>query len=112
MNVYRTATKDEDATFRARNNTFSKANPIIESIAYVNLLDETQYMKYVDYITSLDIQDEIESQLKILDFLSEQLRYRLRIKSDDAIDVREHVKVLRPIFDSIQKENEDTTGDF
>ena len=108
MATYTRLVKDEEATYVARNANFIKNNPILESLAFVNLNDETQYWKYTDYITMLEKDDNIEAHIKMLDFLSEQLRYRLRIKSNNAIECRENVKILMPIFQQIHKENQDS----
>ena len=99
MTSYISAVKEEDATFHARNVEFYKKNPLFNNISFTN--DDGTVVNYVDYLGDLDNEDDIKNNMKVLSFLNEQLLYRLRIKSDAAIEVRETMKLLKPHIDSI-----------
>ena len=107
---YSTAVKEEEKMFNARNAAFIRDNPLLDSLAIVNPADENEYWKYTDWLTSLDKEDDIKVNIKILEFLSQQLRYRLRTKSKEATEMREAVKLLKPIFKQIEQHEQDSTS--
>jgi hypothetical protein len=104
MRTYIGAIKKEDATYHARNADFYKKNTLFNNLTFT--ADDGSYTNYIDYLASLDNEDDIKSHMKVLSFLNDQLVYRLRIKSDAAIDVRETMKLIKPHFDDIMKDND------
>ena len=99
--TYITAVKEEEKIFNARNVVFCKDNPLTETLAVVNPADENQYWKYTEWIAMLDKEDDINNNIKMLDFLSDQLRFRLRVKSKEAHDLRDDLKKLKTVFKDI-----------
>lgn len=101
MVSYITAVKEEEKIYNARNVLFCKDNPLTETLAVVNPTDENQYWRYTEWIALLDKEEDINNNIKMLDFLSEQLRFRLRIKSKEANELRDDIKKLKTVFKDI-----------
>ena len=101
MRSYINAVKKEDKTFHANNAEFYKKNPLFNNLTFT--MDDGTVSNYVDYISELDKEDDIKAHMKVLAFLNDQLLYRLRIKSDAAIEVRETMKLIQPHFDNIMR---------
>ena len=109
--MYVSYVKDEEKMFNARNIAFSKENPLLESICVINPANDNEYWNYATFIEGLD-EEGINSHIQMHDFLSQQLRLRLRTKSKAAIDVRESVKMLKGIFKEVIEENKDNESSF
>jgi len=106
LNQYASSVKEEERMFLARTTTFTKEYPLLESLCIVNPIDEQEYWGYAGgYIAGLDKEDDIKDHIRMLDFLSNQLRLRLRTKSKTAIAVREDVKTLKTMFKQIVDES-------
>ena len=104
MRSYIGAIKKEDANYHANNAEFYKKNPLFNNLTFT--ADDGSYNNYIDHLAALDNEDDIKSHMKVLSFLNDQLAYRLRIKSDAAIEVRETMKMIKPHFDIIMKDND------
>ena len=102
MRTYIGSLKKEDANYQARNAEFYKKNPLFNNLTFTG--DDGSYTNYIDYLAALENEDDIKLHMKVLKFLNDQLAYRLRIKSDAAIDARETMKMIKPHFDDIMKD--------
>ena len=106
INMYVSAVKEDERMFNARNISFTKEYPLLDSLCIVNPDNEQEYWGYAGgYIAGLDKEDDIKDHIRMLDFLSNQLRLRLRTKSKTAIAVREDVKTLKTMFKQIVDES-------
>ena len=107
LNMYVSTVKQEEKMFNARNTAFIKENPLLQSLCVVNPTNENEYWNYATFIEGLD-EEGINAQIKMHDFLSQQLRLRLRTKSKAAVDVRESVKTLKGLFKEVVELNRET----
>ena len=105
LNQYASSVKEEERMFLARTTTFTKEYPLLESLCIVNPIDEQEYWGYVGRMEGLDKEEDINDHIRMHDFLSRQLRLRLRTKSKTAIAVREDVKTLKTMFKQIVDES-------
>ena len=106
INMYASAVKEDERMFNARNISFNKEYPLLNSLCIINPDNEQEYWGYAGgYIGALDKEDEIKDHIRMLDFLSQQLRLRLRTKSKAASVVREDVKTLKAMFKQIVDES-------
>ena len=106
--VYASTVKEEERKFNALNVAFSKENSVFPTLCIVNPLNEHEYWGYAGVMESFDNEDEIISHIKMHDFISQQLRNRLRTKSKAAIAVREDVKALKVIFKDVIEQTKDS----
>ena len=112
INMYVSAVKEDERMFNARNISFTNEYPLLDSLCIVNPDNEQEYWGYAGgYIAGLDKEDDIKDHIRMLDFLSNQLRLRLRTKSKTAIAVREDVKTLKTMFKQIVDESRIAAGD-
>ena len=111
LNMYASAVKEEERMFNARNISFTKEYPLLNALCIVNPDNEQEYWGYAGgFIEGLDKEDDIKDHIRMLDFLSQQLRLRLRTKSKEAIVVREDVKTVKAMFKQVVDESR-TAGD-
>ena len=111
LNMYASSVKEEERMFIARTITFTKEYPLLESLCIVNPTNDNEYWGYVARIEGLDKEDDINDHIRMLDFLSRQLRLRLRTKSKAAIAVKEDVKELKAMFKQIVDESKPVDND-
>ena len=111
LNQYASSVKEEERMFLARTTTFTKEYPLLESLCIVNPIDEQEYWGYVGRMEGLDKEEDINDHIRMHDFLSRQLRMRLRTKSKAATIVREDVKTLKAMFKQIVDESKPVDND-
>ena len=105
--VYASTVKEEEKKFSALNVAFSKENSVFPTLTIVNPTNEQEYWGYGGIMESLDNEEEINTHIEMHDFISQQLRNRLRTKSKAAIAVREDVKELKAIFKDVIEQTKD-----
>ena len=98
--VYASTVKEEERKFSALNVAFGKENTVFTTLCIVNPTNEHEYWGYGGTM-------EINTHIEMHDFISQQLRNRLRTKSKAAIAVREDVKELKAIFKVVIEQTKD-----
>ena len=95
--------KKEEDKFRSNNINFKKSNPLVQSLTFTWNGGTVSYM---DLLTALGTQEELETHKEMLSFLVDQIDYRLRTRCTESNDFKTDVDGIYDIFkyvDNIKK---------